>query len=211
MFRPHQDNSFRWLTLQPDRGSWQALSVLPRLHSRPYVSNDNPYSQSQFKTMKYCPQFPSRFGSAEDGRLFCCGFFDYYNFHHRQRIGLMTPADVQIEPNSSPPLPDPSRSSTGSSRTLRSRNAATAFCLRRPWINPPAGKNAPLHDAAQAPLAATVHTWRTPFFCCHATRSWSMLTSTRRPHESSHHNRGSLNAACECLKVVDMFRKPRRR
>ena len=50
-------------------------------HSRPYVSNDNPYSESQFKTMKYCPQFPSRFGSAEDGRLFCCGFFDYYNFH----------------------------------------------------------------------------------------------------------------------------------
>ena len=33
--------------------------------------------------MKYRPQFPSRFGSAEDGRLFCCGFFDYYNFHHR--------------------------------------------------------------------------------------------------------------------------------
>ena len=66
-----------------------------KTHSRPYVSNDNPYSESQFKTMKYCPQFPSRFGSAEDGRLFCCGFFDYYNFHHRHSgIGLMTPADV---------------------------------------------------------------------------------------------------------------------
>ena len=66
-----------------------------KTHSRPYVSNDNPYSESQFKTMKYCPQFPSRFGSAEDGRLFCCGFFAYYNFHHRHSgIGLMTPADV---------------------------------------------------------------------------------------------------------------------
>ena len=68
-----------------------------KTHSRPYVSNDNSYSESQFKTMKYCPQFPSRFGSAEDGRLFCCGFFDYYNNHHRHSgIGLMTPADVHF-------------------------------------------------------------------------------------------------------------------
>ena len=92
------------LTLHADRGSSMRSKPVGLLladlgvtktHSRPYVSNDNPYSESQFKTMKYCPQFPSRFGSAEDGRLFCCGFFDYYNFHHRHSgIGLMTPADV---------------------------------------------------------------------------------------------------------------------
>ena len=51
----------------------------------PYVSNDNPYSESQFKTMKYCPEFPSRFGCLEDGRLFCRGFFDYYNNAHGTR------------------------------------------------------------------------------------------------------------------------------
>ena len=99
-----QDIERDQLTLHADRGSSMRskpvgllLSDLgvTKTHSRPYVSNDNPYSESQFKTMKYCPQFPSRFGSAEDGRLFCCGFFDYYNFHHRHSgIGLMTPADV---------------------------------------------------------------------------------------------------------------------
>ena len=74
------------LTLHADRGSSMRSKPVGLLladlgvtktHSRPYVSNDNPYSESQFKTMKYCPQFPSRFGSAEDGRLFCCGFFAY--------------------------------------------------------------------------------------------------------------------------------------
>ncbi len=54
-----------------------------KTHSRPYVSNDNPYSESQFKTLEYCPQFPSRFGSIQDARLFCCDFLDYYNNHHR--------------------------------------------------------------------------------------------------------------------------------
>ena len=68
---------------------------ITKTHSRPYVSNDNPYSESQFKTMKYCPEFPSRFGCLEDGRLFCGGFFDYYNNAHRHSgLGLMTPAAV---------------------------------------------------------------------------------------------------------------------
>ena len=49
---------------------------ITKTHSRPYVSNDNLYSESQFKTMKYCPEFPSSFGCLEDGRLFCGGFFD---------------------------------------------------------------------------------------------------------------------------------------
>jgi putative transposase len=59
------------------------------------VSNDNPYSESQFKTLKHHPTFPDRFGSLEDARAFCRGFFGWYNFQHRHGgIGLLTPADV---------------------------------------------------------------------------------------------------------------------
>lgn len=64
-------------------------------HSRPHVSNDNPYSEAQFKTLKYCPQFPQRFGSIQDARYFCRQFFDWYNKEHRHSgIGLMTPEQV---------------------------------------------------------------------------------------------------------------------
>jgi putative transposase len=70
------------------------LGVL-KTHSRPYTSTDNPYSEAQFKTMKYRPEFPDRFDSIEQARLFCRGFFDWYNHHHRHSgIGLMTPAAV---------------------------------------------------------------------------------------------------------------------
>lgn len=64
-------------------------------HSRPHVSNDNPYSEAQFKTLKYCPQFPDRFGSIQDARSFCQDFFNWYNKEHRHSsIGLMTPEKV---------------------------------------------------------------------------------------------------------------------
>jgi len=63
--------------------------------NRPYVSNDNPYSESQFKTLKYQPSFPERFGSIEDARTFCQHFFDWYNnAHYHSGIAMMTPADV---------------------------------------------------------------------------------------------------------------------
>lgn len=66
-----------------------------RSHSRPQVSNDNPFSEAQFKTLKYRPDFPERFGSLEDARIFCQGFFSWYNREHRHSgIGLMTPATV---------------------------------------------------------------------------------------------------------------------
>lgn len=66
-----------------------------RSHSRPKVSNDNPYSKSQFRTLKYRPEFPGRFGSIEDARAFCQVFFLCYNTEHRHSgIGLHTPADV---------------------------------------------------------------------------------------------------------------------
>ncbi len=58
-----------------------ALGVT-KSHSRPHVSNDNPFSESQFKTRKYRPQFPDRFGSHEEGLRFCRSFFKWYNDEH---------------------------------------------------------------------------------------------------------------------------------
>jgi hypothetical protein len=66
-----------------------------RTHSRPHVSNDNAYSEAAFKTLKYCPTFPARFGSIADARLFAAEFFEHYNHVHRHSgIGLHTPASV---------------------------------------------------------------------------------------------------------------------
>ena len=63
--------------------------------SRPYVSNDNPYSEAHFKTMKYRPDFPERFGCSEDSRSFCHDFFGWYNTeHYHSGIGFLTPEDV---------------------------------------------------------------------------------------------------------------------
>jgi putative transposase len=70
------------------------LAIL-RSHSRPKVSNDYPYSEAQFKTLKYCPAFPGTFGSLQDARAFCGVFFTYYNHEHRHSgIGLHTPYSV---------------------------------------------------------------------------------------------------------------------
>jgi putative transposase len=92
------------LTLHADRGSsMTSRSVAQMLcdlevaktHSRPHVSNDNPYSEAHFKTLKYRPDFPDRFGSQEDARAFCGPFFHWYNHeHHHVGIALLTPADV---------------------------------------------------------------------------------------------------------------------
>ena len=66
-----------------------------RSHSRPQVSNDNPFSEAQFKTLKYRPDFPARFGRLADARVFCQAFFTWYNGEHcHSGIGLMTPAAV---------------------------------------------------------------------------------------------------------------------
>jgi putative transposase len=92
------------LTVHADRGSSMTskpvaflladLGVL-KTHNRPYTSTDNPYSEAQFKTLKYRPGFPQRFQSIEHARTFCRDFFDWYNHQHRHSgIGLMTPAAV---------------------------------------------------------------------------------------------------------------------
>lgn len=92
------------LTVHADRGSSMTSKPVALLladlgvtktHSRPHVSNDNPYSESQFKTMKYRPDFPERFGSIEHSRLHCTDFFRWYNAEHRHSgLGMLTPHDV---------------------------------------------------------------------------------------------------------------------
>ena len=92
------------LTIHADRGSSMRSKPVSQLlidlgvarsHSRPHVSNDNPFSEAAFKTLKYCLEFPERFGSIEDARAFCDEFFEHYNHVHRHSgIGLHTPASV---------------------------------------------------------------------------------------------------------------------
>jgi putative transposase len=99
-----QHSSREQLAIHADRGSPMASKQVAQLladlgvttsHSRPHTSNDNPYSESQFKTMTYRPEFPDRFGSIQDARGFCQQFFGWYNLaHHHSGIGLLTPADV---------------------------------------------------------------------------------------------------------------------
>lgn len=92
------------LSLHSDRGPAMQAKGLAQLladmgitktNSRPYVSNDNPFSESQFKTMKYRPQFPRRFGSQTEARDFCRGFFDWYNReHYHSGLAYLPPATV---------------------------------------------------------------------------------------------------------------------
>ena len=92
------------LIVHADRGSSMRSKLVAHLladlgvtktHSRPHVSNDNPYSEAQFKTLKYFPEFPDRFGSIQDARAFCRNFFSWYNKeHHHSGIALMTPEQV---------------------------------------------------------------------------------------------------------------------
>ena len=94
------------LTIHSDRGpsmSSKPVALLladlgvTKSHSRPHVSNDNPYSEAQFKTLKYRPDFPERFGSLEDARSFGQRFFPWYNTeHYHSGIGYLTPEQVQF-------------------------------------------------------------------------------------------------------------------
>ena len=116
-----------------------------RTHSRPKTSNDNPYSEAQFKTLKYCPDFPARFGSIQHARTFADEFFTAYNHEHRHSgIALHTPASVHF----------------GTAEQIRDQRAATLAAAyathperfaRRPkppeipavaWINEPTAATA---------------------------------------------------------------------
>jgi putative transposase len=100
------------LTIHADRGA--AMTSKPvaflladlgvtKTHSRPHVSNDNPLSEAQFKTLKYRPDFPERFGSIQDARAHGRVFFPWYNTEHRHTgLGLLTPHDVHLRPRRGP-------------------------------------------------------------------------------------------------------------
>jgi putative transposase len=92
------------LTIHADRSSSMTSKPVALLmadlgvtktHSRPHVSNDNPYSEAQFETLKYLPDYPGRFGSQQDARMWAKDFFYWYDYeHHHSSIGLLTRADV---------------------------------------------------------------------------------------------------------------------
>jgi putative transposase len=92
------------LTLHADRGSPMTAKSMSALlvdlgvvksHSRPHVCDDNPYSEAHFKTLKYRPDFPDRFGCLEDARTWCRPFFQWYNEdHYHTGLGLLTPASI---------------------------------------------------------------------------------------------------------------------
>lgn len=92
------------LTLHADRGTSMTSKPVAflladlgvtRSHSRPHVSNDNPYSEAHFKTLKHSPTFPTNFANLEQARAFCTDFFDHYNRHHRHcGIAFHTPHDI---------------------------------------------------------------------------------------------------------------------
>ena len=138
------------LSLHADRGSSMTSKPVAQLlvdlgvarsHSRPHVSNDNPYSEAQFKTLKYCPAFPRYFGSIQDARSFCATFFDYYNHVHRHSgIGLHTPASVHY--GTAPEI----RAQRAHTLTTAYNNNPARFHHRHPtppklptvaWINDP--------------------------------------------------------------------------
>jgi putative transposase len=92
------------LTLHADRGSPMICKTIAQLlidlgvsksHARPHTPNDNPFSEAQFKTMKYRPDYPARFSSIEEARQWARAFFHWYNNeHHHSSLGLMTPAAI---------------------------------------------------------------------------------------------------------------------
>jgi len=156
------------LTVHADRGAPMTSKTVALLladlgatksHSRPHVSNDNPFSESQFKTLKYRPEFPERFGSLEDARAFCSDFFRWYNTeHHHVGLGLFTPHDVHY-------------GLAEAKRRQRALVLAEAFAKNperfprglpqpRPlptavWINPPAQPAAP--SGCETPVTQELH------------------------------------------------------
>ena len=138
------------LTLHADRGtSMRSKSVaqllvdleITKSHSRPHVSDDNPYSEAQFKTLKYRPDFPARFGSIQDARAYCQRFFLWYNTKHRHGgIGFMTPQTVHY---GGAGALQQLRTTTLDAAFLRHPNRFKGVAPRPPalptaaWINPP--------------------------------------------------------------------------
>jgi putative transposase len=149
------------LTLHADRGTSMrskpvaALLVdlqVSKTHSRPHVSDDNPYSEAQFKTLKYRPDFPERFGSIEDARAHCQAFFTWYNTeHHHSGIGLMSP---EIVHHGRAGALTARRATTLDAAFIAHPNRFKGITPRPPKVPEAAWINPPKKDAAQ-PITAT--------------------------------------------------------
>ena len=112
-------------------------------HSRPHVSNDNPYSEAQFKTLKYRPSFPARFPSIQAARAHCQDFFPWYNTEHRHGgLGLHTAADVHHGRAAAvqPPRPSPDRRLPHPPRTVRPQTTSPAETARHILDQPAPGQ-----------------------------------------------------------------------
>src|SRR3954447_13375226 len=132
-----------------------------RSHSRPRCSNDNPYSEAQFKTLKYMSDFPDRFGSLADARAFCERFFTAYNHEHRHSgIGLHTPASVHYDTATEV------RARPAGNPRSRSRAASRA-------VRPPAPTAAPARAGVDQPARPTASTVR-------STVSFDLTTTAQR-------------------------------
>lgn len=155
------------LTLHADRGASMrskpvaALLVdleVTKSHSRPHVSDDNPYSESQFKTMKYRPDFPMRFDSIEQARAHCQTFFAWYNIEHRHSgIGYMTPHSVHQ--GHAPALLVTRQATLDAAfhahpNRFKNRNPQPHPLPVAAWINPPSKES---HPAMVYPLRRTVN------------------------------------------------------
>ncbi len=164
----------RQLTIHSDRGPSmtsqgvaQLLATLgvTKSHSRPHVSNDNPFSESQFKTMKYCPEFPSRFGGYDDTLSFCRRFFRWYNDeHYHSGIGLLTPATLHH--GRAPAAVDARRKVLHAAYAAHPERFVRGVPEPSPlptavWINPPAQPAASDHGAPQNRLPE-IHVPRKP-------------------------------------------------
>jgi putative transposase len=166
LFRPLLDDAIAkhrvapgQLTLHADRGGpmkAKATALLladlgvTRSHNRPHTSNDNPFSESHFKTLKYQPRFPKRFGCIEDAKSFCRSFFDWYNKdHHHAGIGLMTPDQVHYGQT------DAVHAARQDTLDRAFRESPQRFVNKPPsppskptaaWINPPVPRRATTED-----------------------------------------------------------------
>ena len=193
------------LTVHADRGAAMISKTVAFLladlgvtksHSRPHVSNDNPFSEAQFKTLKYRPGFPERFGSREDARSHCQAFFPWYNDEHRHSgLGLAHARRRAPRPRAGTARSardDPRCRAPGASRALRERQSRCRRCrrarcgsiLRSPW-----GPAAPKPPAAPVRPAQTA---RSP-----SRSSWLEVVLE------------SLNCQMCCLIRVDRFRSSR--
>lgn len=146
------------LTVHADRGSPMTAKSMALMladlgiiksHNRPHTSNDNPFSEAQFKTTKYRPSYPGRFGSVQDARAFCGPFFNWYNTEHcHSGIALLTPVTVH-HGNVDEVLRARDRALAGAYAAHPERFRRMPTAPRPPkavWINPPAAATDPESD-----------------------------------------------------------------